>query len=97
MTSRPGRLRGATSGPPLLADPRHTHQSGDRHTGDADRTVPIAGVRRAVAQLCADKQPVVFRSYPGLDHDPTMDRSIGFQLEWIAQRFAGEPVISTCA
>lgn len=64
--------------------------------GEADRTVPIAGVRRAVARLCSKHQPVTFRSYPGLDHDPVMARSTGYQLRWIAQRFAGRQVTSTC-
>ena len=33
--------------------------------GEADQTVPIVAVREAVKQLCAAKQPVTFRSYPG--------------------------------
>jgi hypothetical protein len=59
--------------------------------------VPIAGVRAAVKQMCATKQPVTFRSYPGLDHDPTMENSTPDQLEWIRSRFAGKPVTSNCA
>jgi pimeloyl-ACP methyl ester carboxylesterase len=65
--------------------------------GEADQTVPIAGVRAAVKQLCDAKQPVTFRSYPGLDHDPTMERSTPDQLEWIRARFAGKPAGSNCA
>ena len=38
--------------------------------GEADQSVPIGGVRAVVKQICAAKQPVTFRSYPGLDHDP---------------------------
>jgi pimeloyl-ACP methyl ester carboxylesterase len=64
--------------------------------GEADQTVPIAGVRAAVKQLCADKQPVTFRSYPGLDHDPTMEKSTPEQLKWIRSRFAGRAVVSNC-
>jgi pimeloyl-ACP methyl ester carboxylesterase len=65
--------------------------------GEADQTVPIAGVRAAVKQMCSAKQPVTFRSYPGLDHDPTMEKSTPDQLEWIRARFAGKPVTSNCA
>ena len=65
--------------------------------GEADQTVPIEGVRAAVKQICAAKQPVTFRSYPGLDHDPTMEKSTPDQLEWIRSRFAGKPATSNCA
>jgi pimeloyl-ACP methyl ester carboxylesterase len=65
--------------------------------GEADQTVPLAGVRAAVAQLCAAKQQVTFRSYPGLDHDPTMQNSTPDQLDWIRARFAGKPAVSNCA
>lgn len=64
--------------------------------GEADQTVPIAGVRAAVKQLCEARQPVTFRSYPGLDHDPTMEKSTPVQLEWIRARFAGKPAASNC-
>ena len=64
--------------------------------GEADQTVPIPAVRAAVKQLCDAKQPVTFRSYPGLDHDPTMQKSTPDQLEWIRARFAGKPAASSC-
>src|SRR5882762_1946499 len=65
--------------------------------GEADQTVPITGVRAAVKQMCAAKQLVTFRSYPGLDHDPTMEKSTPDQLAWIRDRFAGKPAMSNCA
>ena len=65
--------------------------------GEADQTVPIEGVRAAVRQICAAKQPVTFRSYPGLDHDPTMQISTQDQIKWIRARFAGKPATSNCA
>ena len=65
--------------------------------GEADQTVPIEGVRAAVKEICAAKQPVTFRSYPGLDHDPTMEKSTPDQLKWIRARFAGKPATSNCA
>jgi pimeloyl-ACP methyl ester carboxylesterase len=64
--------------------------------GEADQTVPIEGVRGAVKQMCDKKQAVTFRSYPGLDHDPTMEKSTPDQLEWIRARFAGKPAASNC-
>jgi pimeloyl-ACP methyl ester carboxylesterase len=64
--------------------------------GEADQTVPIEGVRAAVQQMCAKKQAVTFRSYPGLDHDPTMEKSTPDQLEWIRARFAGKPAAANC-
>ena len=65
--------------------------------GEADQTVPIVAVREAVKKMCASKQAVTFRSYPGLDHDPTMEKSTPVQLEWIRARFAGKEAESTCA
>lgn len=65
--------------------------------GEADQTVPIDAVRDAVKQMCAAKQAVTFRSYPGLDHDPTMEKSTPYQLEWIRARFAGKPAVSNCS
>ena len=64
--------------------------------GEADQTVPLAGVRAAVKQLCAAQTNVRFRSYPGLDHDPVMERSTPQQLKWIRARFAGEASSSNC-
>jgi pimeloyl-ACP methyl ester carboxylesterase len=65
--------------------------------GEADQTVPIVGVRAAVKAMCAAKQPVTFKSYPGLDHDPTMETSTPAQLEWIRARFAGKAATSNCS
>jgi pimeloyl-ACP methyl ester carboxylesterase len=65
--------------------------------GEADETVPIDAVREAVQKMCAAKRLVTFRSYPGLDHDPTMQNSTPDQLDWIRARFAGKPATSNCA
>ena len=64
--------------------------------GEADQTVPIKAVRAAVKQMCVAKRLVTFRSYPGLDHDPTMENSTPVQLDWIRARFAGKPATSNC-
>lgn len=66
--------------------------------GEADATVPIAGVRELVDKVCRSSGPVIqFRSYPGLDHDPTMVKSVPDQIQWIRDRFAGKPVVSNCS
>ncbi|HXQ11725.1 MAG TPA: lipase family protein [Caulobacteraceae bacterium] len=64
--------------------------------GDADQTVPIAAVHATVAVACARRAALEFRIYPGLDHDPTMDKSTPDQLAWIADRFAGRPAADVC-
>jgi len=64
--------------------------------GEADQTVPIAAVRKTVDQACALGVPLEFRTYPGLDHDPTMEKSTPDQLAWIAARFAGAPAAKAC-
>ncbi len=65
--------------------------------GEGDQTVPIDGMRAVARQMCSAGQPVIFRSYPGLDHDPVMQHSTPDQLTWIRTRFAGEPAVSNCA
>jgi pimeloyl-ACP methyl ester carboxylesterase len=65
--------------------------------GEADQTVPIEGVRAAVKKMCAAKQLVTFRGYPGLDHDPTMEKSTPDQFEWIRARFAGTAAATNCS
>lgn len=65
--------------------------------GDADRTVPIAGERRVAQRACRVGSAVEFKSYPGLDHHPTMVQSVPDQLAWIRERFAGRSPPSNCA
>jgi pimeloyl-ACP methyl ester carboxylesterase len=65
--------------------------------GEADETVPFAFVKQTVKKACANGVALTFRSYPGLDHDPTMDKSTPDQLAWIKERFAGRPAASNCA
>ena len=65
--------------------------------GEADQTIPIEGMRAQAKKMCDSAQPVSFRSYPGLDHDPVMEKSTPDQIAWIRERFAGEPAVSNCA
>ena len=64
--------------------------------GEADLSIPIEGVRELVAQSCRNGSALQFKSYPGLDHDPTMSKSMPDQLAWIRDRFAGKPAPSNC-
>ncbi len=64
--------------------------------GESDQTVPIASVRALVKTACKAGTTLNFRTYPGLDHDPTMDKSTPDQLAWIADRFAGKKPGNDC-
>ena len=64
--------------------------------GEADATVPIEDVRAIVAAACKSGGEVSFRSYPNLDHDPTMEQSVPDQLAWIKDRFAGKSAGRSC-
>ena len=64
--------------------------------GEADQTVPITAVRATVKSACAIGVALDYRPYPGLDHDPVMDKSTPDQLVWIADRFAGKPADNDC-
>jgi pimeloyl-ACP methyl ester carboxylesterase len=66
-------------------------------TGEADETVPLALVKATVRRACSNGVALTFRSYPGLDHDPTMEKSTPDQLAWVRDRFAGKPFTSNCA
>ncbi len=65
--------------------------------GEADQTVPIASMRETVQKACRNGIALTFRSYPGLDHDPTMDHSTPDQLAWVRDRFAGKASTGNCA
>ncbi len=64
--------------------------------GEADETVPLAGVKATVAKACAAGFSLAFRYYPGLDHDPTMEQSTPDQLAWVRDRIAGKPFANEC-
>jgi len=66
-------------------------------SGEADETVPLALVKTVVKKACGNGIALSFHSYPGLDHDPTMEKSTPDQLAWVRDRFAGKPFASNCA
>ena len=65
--------------------------------GEGDTAVPIAGIRDSVARACKAGQTISFRSYPGLDHTPTMQMTVTDQIDWIRGRFAEKPSTNSCA
>ena len=65
-------------------------------TGEADATVPVSSARDIVARACKTGSAIEFKIYPGLDHDPTMIKSLPAQLRWIRQRFNGVQSKSSC-
>jgi alpha-beta hydrolase superfamily lysophospholipase len=64
--------------------------------GEADETVPFELVKATVRNACRIGVTLAFRSYPGLDHDPTMEKSTPDQLTWVRDRFAGKPFSGDC-
>jgi len=64
--------------------------------GEADGSVPLAGIRDTVHKACAIGTNVTFRSYPGLDHDPVMTNSTPDQLAWIRDRLHGRNASGNC-
>jgi pimeloyl-ACP methyl ester carboxylesterase len=64
--------------------------------GEADQTVPAALVKATASKACQNGVALAFRSYPGLDHDPTMAKSTPDQLAWVRDRFAGKPFNGNC-
>ena len=64
--------------------------------GQADTTVPIDGVRGIVTRACRSGSMLSFKSYPGLEHDPTMANSMAEQLNWIRDRFEGKAAPNSC-
>ncbi|HWS69898.1 MAG TPA: lipase family protein [Steroidobacteraceae bacterium] len=64
--------------------------------GESDTAVPFAATRDLIDRACKNRQNVQFRSYPGLDHDPTMVNSTPDQIAWIKDRFGGIPATGNC-
>jgi len=65
--------------------------------GESDTAVPLGAVRDVVDRACRNRQQIVFRQYPGLEHGDAMRQTIGDQISWIRDRFAGKPVQRNCS
>ena len=65
-------------------------------SGEADAGVPSALTATAVAQLCKQKDRVLFVTYPGLNASAVIGDSVSEQISWIRARFAGLPAPGNC-
>jgi hypothetical protein len=65
-------------------------------SGEADAEVPSALAATAVAQLCKQKDRVLFVTYPGLNASAVLQNSVSEQISWIRGRFAGLPAPGNC-
>ncbi|MFE0170675.1 lipase family protein [Streptomyces sp. NPDC059002] len=64
--------------------------------GDADETIPYAVGQKLRADWCAKGHAVQWRSFPGQSHVGTAIQGNGPALEWLGQRFAGQPTSGNC-
>jgi len=65
--------------------------------GTADNDVPAVATDGMVTRLCALRDHVQYRHYPGLDHGEVVAASLGTVVPWIRSRFAAESTPTTCA
>jgi hypothetical protein len=65
-------------------------------SGETDPEVPSALTATVVAQLCKQKDRVLFVQYPGLNASAMIGDSVSEQISWIRARFAGLPAPSNC-
>ncbi|MGH4030419.1 lipase family protein [Actinomycetota bacterium Odt1-20B] len=64
--------------------------------GDADETIPYAVGQKLRADWCAKGHAVEWKSFPGQSHVGTAIQGNGPALEWLGQRFAGQPTSGNC-
>jgi hypothetical protein len=65
-------------------------------SSEADPEPSAALTAMAVAQLCKQKDRVLFVKYPGLNASAVIGDSVSEQISWIRARFAGHPAPSNC-
>jgi pimeloyl-ACP methyl ester carboxylesterase len=65
-------------------------------SGEADTVVPVVFTERAVGQLCAQKDRVLFVKYPGLNASGVLGNSVSEQISWIKARFSRLPAPGSC-
>ena len=94
--------------PPWEAEPWKTiaerNTPGNAHTGapilivqgTADTIVAPEVTERLLHKLCAKGETVELRLYPGVGHLATGHEAAPAVLQWINDRFAGEPPPTSC-
>jgi alpha-beta hydrolase superfamily lysophospholipase len=65
--------------------------------GIDDNSVNIKNIRKGAHDACTIGLPVEYRDYPGLDHDPLMEKTTPDQLAWVRDRLDGRPWKGNCA
>ncbi|MFG2500963.1 lipase family protein [Streptomyces sp. NPDC048441] len=64
--------------------------------GDADETIPYAVGQKLRADWCAKGNAVEWTTFAGQSHVGTAIQGNGPALEWLGQRFAGQPTSGNC-
>lgn len=71
--------------------------------GEADSVFPEALTAQLATDLCRSGATLTYLTYPSLEHDTYPGQTTGIDdgampdiLTWVAERFAEEPVLSTC-
>jgi pimeloyl-ACP methyl ester carboxylesterase len=65
-------------------------------SGEADPVVPSTLTAKVVAQLCGQKDRLMFVKYPGSNASEVLSNSLSEQISWIRARFSGLPAPSNC-
>ena len=65
--------------------------------GEADMLVRPEITRDFVERLCRQNETVEYRTYPGVGHVQVGGAASAGVVEWVADRFAGEPAPTTCS
>jgi hypothetical protein len=65
--------------------------------GEDDAIVPKGLTDSLVSELCADGVDVEYDVYPATGHGQEIAQNFQTALDWIADRFAGEPAPNNCA
>jgi hypothetical protein len=65
-------------------------------TGLADHTIPPQRQYAAAAALCAAGTPLVWKTYPGITHEGSVNAAFGDALQFVRSALANEPIASNC-
>jgi pimeloyl-ACP methyl ester carboxylesterase len=64
--------------------------------GEADESVLPPITAELVDDLCAHRDTIEYRTYPGAGHDEVLHASSADVAAWMAARMSGEPAPTTC-
>lgn len=80
------------------AEPAHRRSAGPvlLLQGDLDLAVPVLLTDQLDAELCALGDVVLYRTYPGTDHDGLLRAGFPLLSAWLHSRLLGRPAPQTC-